>query len=105
ERQIAPQEGALRLCQWTPDRGRIGPSFGRQDYRQRQREPARGADCRGQMTPADQQNLVRLERVDKQYGEGEVAVLALQEIDLELPHGEFVVFVGPSGSGKTTLLN
>jgi putative ABC transport system ATP-binding protein len=49
--------------------------------------------------------LVSLDHVEKQYGEGDVAVHALQDIHLELPQGEFIVFVGPSGSGKTTLLN
>jgi putative ABC transport system ATP-binding protein len=41
----------------------------------------------------------------KVYGEGETAVRALQDVDLEIPYGEFVVILGPSGSGKTTLLN
>ncbi|HSV72967.1 MAG TPA: ABC transporter ATP-binding protein [Chthonomonadales bacterium] len=49
--------------------------------------------------------LVRAERLGKQYGHGEVAVHALQDVDLALPGGELTVFVGPSGSGKTTLLN
>ena len=28
----------------------------------------------------------------------------IKSIDLEISHGEFVVFVGPSGCGKSTLL-
>jgi len=48
---------------------------------------------------------IRLERVERTYGEGPTAVHALREVDLELPAGELVVFLGPSGSGKTTLLN
>ena len=30
--------------------------------------------------------------------------VAVDRLDLEIEHGEFVVFVGPSGSGKTTVL-
>ncbi len=49
--------------------------------------------------------MVRLEGVSRVYGRGEVAVRALDGIDLEIPRGQFVALLGPSGSGKTTLLN
>jgi len=43
---------------------------------------------------------IRLEGIRKSYGSVEV----LKGIDLDIRHGEFVVFVGPSGCGKSTLL-
>lgn len=36
---------------------------------------------------------------------GEVTVKALQDVNLDIEPGIFVVLLGPSGSGKTTLLN
>ena len=53
--------------------------------------------------PADQL-LYRLSDASKTYGSGEVLVRAVDGIDLEIGHGEFVVIVGPSGSGKSTML-
>lgn len=49
--------------------------------------------------------LIELKDVVKRYGEGPLAVTALDDVDLFVDEGEFVVVLGPSGSGKTTLLN
>jgi putative ABC transport system ATP-binding protein len=50
-------------------------------------------------------NLIVLERVTKKYGSGHGATLALDEVDLAIPEGQFIAVTGPSGCGKTTLLN
>ncbi|TCZ78746.1 ABC transporter ATP-binding protein [Paenibacillus albiflavus] len=49
--------------------------------------------------------VIKLTDVDKIYGQGESAVIALREINLTIQKGEFIAVVGSSGSGKSTLLH
>ena len=50
-------------------------------------------------------NVIEITKLTKTYGEGEIAVHALKELDLQVERGEFVAIMGPSGSGKSTLMN
>ena len=51
--------------------------------------------------------MIQYDDVQKVYGTdlAEESVTALQDIDLDVEHGEFVSVVGPSGCGKSTLLH
>ena len=70
--------------------------------RDRRSREARRPESAGARRMSEQQAVVRLEDVTKQFGKG--GVTALQDVDLEIRPGEFVSLIGPSGCGKSTLL-
>ncbi len=53
--------------------------------------------------------MIELSRVTKTYSRGrgsrQTTVRAVEQVDLKMPAGEFLVITGRSGCGKTTLLN
>jgi putative ABC transport system ATP-binding protein len=51
------------------------------------------------------EHLIQVQNLAKVYGMGEVAVRALDGVDLTIDEGEFMAIMGPSGSGKSTLMN
>ncbi|MCR5368514.1 MULTISPECIES: ABC transporter ATP-binding protein [Eubacterium] len=49
--------------------------------------------------------LIKTVKLNKTYGKGESAVVAVNDIDLTINKGEFTAIVGTSGSGKSTLMH
>jgi ABC-type lipoprotein export system ATPase subunit len=55
--------------------------------------------------PEDADAVVRLRHAYKVYRVGDVGVVALAGVDLDVKPSEFLAVVGPSGAGKSTILN
>ena len=50
-------------------------------------------------------SLVSVKEVNKTYKRGGETLVVLDDLNLEVPKGDFLALMGPSGSGKSTLLN
>lgn len=50
-------------------------------------------------------NILKIEKIEKYYGNRSSLTKAINNISFEVDKGEFVAIMGASGSGKTTLLN
>ena len=51
------------------------------------------------------ENILKIEKIEKYYGNKSSFTKAIDNISFSVDNGEFIAIMGASGSGKTTLLN
>ena len=49
--------------------------------------------------------FIRCQSLTREYRKAGTVIRPLDDLDLDVPRGDFLALMGPSGSGKTTLLN
>jgi putative ABC transport system ATP-binding protein len=57
------------------------------------------------LVEADPKTIAELSGVSKIYGSGDLAVKALDQLDLVIREGDYLAVMGASGSGKSTAMN
>jgi putative ABC transport system ATP-binding protein len=58
-----------------------------------------------EQTPAPREAVVVARGVTRRFGQGDTAVEALRDVDVEIRRGQLTAVMGPSGSGKSTLMH
>ena len=50
------------------------------------------------------ESIIQIQHLNKTFGDGESAVHALEDINLDIKQGEIFGIIGLSGAGKSTLV-
>ena len=56
-------------------------------------------------TDMNTENIIEVRNLIKIYKQGDIEVIALHNLNMDVNKGEILCIMGPSGSGKSTLLN